>query len=139
MAKPFIYPFLRYEDCPAAIDWLCQAFGFEQHMVVPGEGGAIAHAQLTLGSGMIMLGTGTSPKTRGWRPTGFDGVEQGLYVYVSDVDAQHARAKAAGADIVRPVEPTDYGSREFAAVDPEGYYWSFGTYGPGLDEAAPKA
>ena len=51
-------PGLRYYDAPAAIDWLCRAFGFEKHLVVPGEEeGTIAHAQLRFGNGMIMLGT----------------------------------------------------------------------------------
>jgi uncharacterized glyoxalase superfamily protein PhnB len=134
MSRPFIYPFMRYEKCREAIDWLCEAFGFERMMVVPSEGDSIAHAQLRLGGGMIMLGTGSSPKTRGHRLTSIQGVEQGLYVYVPDIDAHFDWAKLAGATILRNVEPTDYGSREYSAVDPEGYYWSFGTYGPGLDE-----
>ena len=54
---PTIIPTLRYEDAATAIDWLCDAFGFERHRVVPGENGTIADAQLTLGNGMIMLGT----------------------------------------------------------------------------------
>ena len=51
-----IIPTLRYRDAAAAIEWLCLAFGFERHLVVPGDGGTIAHAQLTFGRGMIMLG-----------------------------------------------------------------------------------
>jgi uncharacterized glyoxalase superfamily protein PhnB len=51
-----IIPALRYRNAVAAIDWLCAAFGFERKMVVPGEGGTVAHAELTLGNGMIMLG-----------------------------------------------------------------------------------
>ena len=50
-------PTLRYRDAATMIDWLCDVVGFERHLVVEGEGGAIAHAQLTLGAGMIMLGT----------------------------------------------------------------------------------
>ncbi|MGI9336818.1 MAG: VOC family protein, partial [Gammaproteobacteria bacterium] len=52
-----IIPTLRYRDAPAAIDWLCEAFGFEKHLVVPGANGTIAHAQLVFGNGMIMLGS----------------------------------------------------------------------------------
>jgi uncharacterized glyoxalase superfamily protein PhnB len=48
---------LRYRDAQAAIEWLCRAFGFEKHLVVPGEGGTIAHAELSFGNGMIMLGS----------------------------------------------------------------------------------
>ncbi len=52
-----IIPTLRYRDAARAIDWLCKAFGFRPHLVVPGDGGTIAHAQLVLGNGMIMLGS----------------------------------------------------------------------------------
>jgi uncharacterized glyoxalase superfamily protein PhnB len=48
---------MRYRDAPAAIEWLAKAFGFEKHLVVPGENGTIEHAQLTFGNGMIMLGS----------------------------------------------------------------------------------
>src|SRR3546814_7102793 len=58
--SPSMIPALRYRDAPAAIDFLCRAFGFSRHLVVPGEAaGTVAHAQLTLGSGMIMLGSDT--------------------------------------------------------------------------------
>ena len=53
-----IIPTLRYDDAPAAVDWPCNAFGFEKHLVVPGESGRIAHAQLTYLNRMIMLGSG---------------------------------------------------------------------------------
>lgn len=55
--KATVTPSLRYRNAPAAIDWLCQTFGFEKQLVVPGENGAIAHAQLSFGNGMIMLGS----------------------------------------------------------------------------------
>ena len=47
---------LRYRDAPAAIEWLCNTFDFEKHLVVPNEDGTIAHAQLSFGNGMVMLG-----------------------------------------------------------------------------------
>jgi uncharacterized glyoxalase superfamily protein PhnB len=52
-----VIPAMRYRDAATAIEWLCEAFGFEKRLVVPGENGGIAHAQLTFGSGMIMLGS----------------------------------------------------------------------------------
>jgi uncharacterized glyoxalase superfamily protein PhnB len=57
-------------------------------------------------------------------------VSQGIYVAVEDPDAQHDRAKAAGARIIWELQDTDYGSRDYTALDPEGYVWSFGTYRP---------
>jgi uncharacterized glyoxalase superfamily protein PhnB len=130
-----IIPGLRYQDAPKAIDWLCRAFGFERQLVVPGEGGSIAHAQLRFGNGMIMLGSA------GKHGGGYDelvkppaqagGVSTlGLYVIVDDVDAHHARAVAAGAEIVLPVTDQDYGGRDYTCRDLEGNVWSFGSYDP---------
>jgi len=53
--KATVIPCLRYRDAPAAIEWLCRAFGFEKHLVVPNQDGTIAHAQLSFGAGMVML------------------------------------------------------------------------------------
>ena len=55
--RPNIFPCLRYEDAPAAIEWLVRAFGFEKHLVVPNPDGTIAHAELKLGPGVVMLGS----------------------------------------------------------------------------------
>jgi len=60
-----IIPALRYRNAGAAIDWLCKAFGFEKKMVVPAEGGRVAHAELVLGNGMIMLGD-AEPSMDAW-------------------------------------------------------------------------
>jgi uncharacterized glyoxalase superfamily protein PhnB len=122
---PNIYPCLRYKDAPAAIAWLEKAFGFKRHVVYDGPDGSVAHAQMTYGAGMIMLG---SAKDDFIKDAGV-GV-QCLYVAVADPDAHHARAKAAGAKIVRALNDTDYGSREYCALDVEGHFWSFGTYWP---------
>ena len=127
-----VIPTMRYRDAPKMIDWLCKAFGFEKHFVVPGDGGTIAHAQLTFGNGMIMCG---SAREDDWgtlvKPVADVGTTTGAaYVVVHDVDAHYACAKAAGAQIVRELENTPYGSREYAARDPEGQVWDFGTYDP---------
>jgi uncharacterized glyoxalase superfamily protein PhnB len=128
-----IIPTLRYRDAAAAIEWLCRAFGFEKRLVVPGEGNTIAHAQLTLGNGMIMLGTarddefGKLQKT----PAQVGGVgTQSSYIIVPDADAHHARAVAAGADVVYALRDEDYGGRGYSCLDPEGHLWNFGTYDP---------
>lgn len=132
-AHPTVIPTLRYRDAASAIDWLCDAFGFERHLVVPGEGGTVAHAQLLCGNGMIMLGSarddefGRLQKT----PAEVGGVgTQSPYVIVPDADAHYERAKAAGAVIVYDIRDEDYGGRGYSCRDPEGHLWSFGTYDP---------
>jgi uncharacterized glyoxalase superfamily protein PhnB len=128
-----IMPALRYHDAPAAIEWLCNVIGFERHAIFPGDNGTIAHAELTLDGGMIMLGSERDDEYgRGFKsPGALGGVEtRSAYIVVPDADAVYARATAAGATIVRPMEDTHYGSREFGMKDPEGHSWSVGTYDP---------
>jgi uncharacterized glyoxalase superfamily protein PhnB len=128
-----IMPAMRYRDANAAIDWLCNVFGFQRHAVYPGPNNTVGHAELTLGGGMIMLGSGKddehsrrfkSPSDLGDQET------RSVYIVVTDVDAVYARAKNAGGKIVRELQNTDYGSREFSVQDPEGHSWSVGTYDP---------
>lgn len=128
-----VIPGYRYRNAPAAIDWLSKVFGFERHAVYEGENGTIAHAELTLGGGMIMLGSGKDDEFgRGFKPPDeLGGIETcSCYIVVQDADAAYARAVSAGAVIVRPLQETPYGSREFAVKDPEGHSWSAGTYDP---------
>lgn len=127
-----VIPALQYQDARAAIDFLCTAFGFEKKAVYEGEGGTIAHAELTLGNGMIMLGS-VNESAYGKllkRPCDAGGVTMVVYAIVDDVDAHFARAKAAGAVIAREPVTQDYGGRDYIAKDPEGHVWTFGSYDP---------
>ena len=135
--KSTVVPCLRYRDAPAAIEWLCRAFGFEKHLVVPGPNGTIAHAQLSFGNGMVMLGSvvdsdfGQLMK----QPDEIGGTEtQTPYVIVSDADAVYSSAKAAGAKIVIDIKDEDYGGRGFSCCDREGHLWNIGTYDPWVSE-----
>ncbi len=129
MSNSLIIPCLRYRDAAAAIDWLCSAFGFEKQVAYPNPDGSIAHAQLTLDGGMVMLGSvGKVPTEWGKlirQPDELGGVEtQSAYVCVHDADTVYARAKAAGAAIVIDIKDEDYGGRGFSCRDPEGHLWS---------------
>ena len=122
-----IYPALRYHDARAAIDWLGEAFGFTEKEVHAGEGDAIAHAELNLpGGGIVMLSSEPDEPDRWGKRAGLGW----LYAATDDVDALHDRAVAAGAEVVMELTDTDYGSRDFSVRDPEGNVWSFGTYAP---------
>ena len=76
---------------------------------------------------MVMLSTERDDDDRGY---GKHAGQAWVYIVVDDPDAHHARAKAAGATIIRELEDQDYGSRDYSARDPEGNIWSFGTYDP---------
>ncbi len=125
-----IFPALRYSDAAGAIDWLSRAFGFERHAVYDNPDGTVAHAELRLGDGMIMLGTARDDDMKIKSPRQLGASTQAIYVVVEDPDAHFARAKAAGAEIVRGLTDQDYGSREYSCRDIEGHVWSFGTYAP---------
>lgn len=125
-----LFPFLRYADAPAAIEWLCHTFGFVEGLNVPGPGGIVAHAELSLGSGVVMVGS-MKDDTLGMKtPRELGAVNGGIYVFVEDVDAHYDRARGAGAEIVRELAETDHGSREYVARDLEDHLWGFGTYRP---------
>jgi len=119
---PTVWPTLRANDARALIDFLVGAFGFVE-IAAHGDGDLIHHAEVAWPEGGgIMLG---SHRDDDWKisPGTF-----GCYVVTADPDGLHARAKAAGAEIVQELTDTDYGSRGFAARDPEGNLYSFGTY-----------
>jgi uncharacterized glyoxalase superfamily protein PhnB len=130
MSEQTIFPTLRYRDAPAAIDWLGRAFGFEPRMVVDGPEGTVAHAELTYDGAMIMLGTARPPEADAYSKAAPPPGSSSMYVVIADPDAHHERAVAAGADVVRAPQDTDYGAREYTARDLEGNVWSFGTYQP---------
>jgi uncharacterized glyoxalase superfamily protein PhnB len=133
MQKSAVISCLRYRDAPAAIDWLVRVFGFEKNLIVPNNKGGIAHAQLSLGGGMIMLSSvADTPFGRHMKqPDEVGGIEtQSAYLVVTDADKIHARAVAAGSKIVVAIKDEDYGGRGFACLDPEGHLWSIGSYDP---------
>jgi uncharacterized glyoxalase superfamily protein PhnB len=127
-----IIPTLRYADAPRMIGWLCDTFGFGRHMVVEDGQGGIAHAQLTLGNGMIMLGSARDdPFGKVQRtPGALGGTTQSPYIVVPDADLVYRSARSAGAEIVVEIKDEDYGGRGFSCRDPEGHLWNFGTYDP---------
>jgi uncharacterized glyoxalase superfamily protein PhnB len=123
---PQVWPTLRARDARGLIRFLVDAFGFEE-TVVYGDGDHVNHAQLSWPpGGGVMLGSVREDSDHdAWpvQPGSF-----GAYVVTDDPDAVFARATAAGAEIISGLHETDYGSRDFAARDPEGNRWSFGTY-----------
>lgn len=127
-----IHPVLCYDRAHDAIDWLCRAFGFTRGDAHEDDG-RVTHAELHLDAATIGL-SGTRPPdpSNVWTTT-----RDGLYVSAEDVDALHARAVAAGGEVVMPLTDTHYGSRDFAVRDPDGHLWGFGTYTMGTPPERP--
>jgi uncharacterized glyoxalase superfamily protein PhnB len=130
MSTQNIFPALRYRDADTALNWLAEAFGAEPRDVYRDQQGRIHHAEVKLGDGMIMFGSCDEHGFLGGsRPDPRAGTIS-LYIAVDDPDALYTRAAQAGAEVVRELTDTDYGSREFSVRDPECNLWSFGTYNP---------
>ncbi len=117
------------------IDWLCEAFGFEIRLRVEGEGGQVVHGEVVYGDGLFMVSPeGYGPKARFGTdfksPLNAHCNTQNMMVYVDDVDAHCAHARAKGATIVDEPSNHDYGEdywmdRSYGASDPEGHLWWF--------------
>jgi PhnB protein len=119
---PRVSPYLLYEDAAAAVDYLQRTFGFELRRSEIGGAGR-THYEVLLGEdGLVMLGQAgegfASPRTLGSFPPSM------IHVYVDDVEALHARAMEAGAEIAA-LELSPAGDRRFTATDPEGQIWVF--------------
>ena len=126
-----IFPILRYNDARGAIRWLCEAFGFTQIFCVPESGPFVRHAQLKLGTNLVMVGS-VRPDEGIASPKTLSAATQVLNVYVEDPDVHYQTAQRAGAKILHPPKDTDFGSREYHVLDLEGHPWAFSTYRPNV-------
>jgi uncharacterized glyoxalase superfamily protein PhnB len=131
---PTVIPMLAYEDGIAALDWLARAFGFRERTRLIGPDGRLSHGEMEAGDGLIMLASPTpdyqGPKhhrevcdqAKQWSTVPW--VIDGVLVYVDNLEAHFARAKAAGAPILTEIE-TDAPGHRYRAEDLEGHRWFF--------------
>jgi uncharacterized glyoxalase superfamily protein PhnB len=128
---PRISTAIYYDEAAAAIDWLCNAFGFEVRLKVEGEGGRIEHSELTYGDGLIMVAEAKGKFAQVRSPGQVAGANtQNMMVYVDDVEAHCKRAREAGARIVTEPKTSDYGEdywtdRSYECEDVGGHHWWF--------------
>lgn len=133
MSSPDVIPMFAYEDGIAALEWLARAFGFTEVARMCDSEGRLSHGEMLVGNGRIMLATTShyqSPKThrahceaaKRWSDVPW--VVDGALVYVEDIDAHFARAKAAGARILTELED-GFPGRRYRAEDLEGHRWMF--------------
>jgi uncharacterized glyoxalase superfamily protein PhnB len=126
-----IIPTLRYRNAHGAIALLRDALGFDVVMVVEGEGTIVEHAQLTHGSGMVMVSSIRDTEFARAADGGRDPAGAGnTYIVVEDPYAHAQHARAHGATIIMEPEEQDYGGSAYVAKDFEGNIWSFGSYDP---------
>ena len=119
-----VFPYLAYEDAPAAVEWLCRVFDFEPVDVQTIPDGRIVHAALSLQGAQVMLASLFEGGGYG-SPQGIAALPSHVLIHVDDVEAHYRQAQAQGAAI--RYKPTDqpWGGRLYEATDPEGHRWAF--------------
>ena len=131
---PQVTPYLVVDGAAAAIDFYTKVLGATERMRMPGPGDTVGHAELQLGSGMIMLAD-EFPDMGAKGPKAFGGSPVTISVYVEDVDDVFGRAMAAGATEVRPVTDQFYGDRSGQFDDPFGHRWSVASH---VEDVSPE-
>ena len=116
-----VVPVLVYEEVDKAIEWLCRAFGFTERLRAAGPGGRVAHAQLSIGDGDLMIGASGAE----FRPPRPNEVHQYVLVRVQDVDGHFNHAKRSGARIVHSPKSMPFGERVYTVEDLAGHRWTF--------------
>ncbi len=119
-----VVPQLSYDDAPAAIEFLCRAFGFEEDYRLEMPGGSIGHAELHCNGARIALASHWPEGGLG-SPRSLPHLHACYMLYVDDVDAHYERAKAEGAEIIQEPEDQFFGDRTYRAHDLEGHRWWF--------------
>ena len=122
-----VSPYLYYEDAGAAMDWLIEAFGFEEDMRMKNDKGRVEHGQLKAGDGIVMMGEPMGPQ----QPP----MPSMLYLYVKDVDAAYQRAVKAGGTSVQGPANQFYGDRNAMVKDSSGNIWGIATH---VEDIAPE-
>ena len=121
-----IIPYLAYEDAPAALTFLRDAFGFEERFRMDMQDGRIGHAEVTLGDSVLFLAS-LWKEVGNMSPKDLPGIHCQIYCCVDDVDAHFRRARDAGATVINEPEDQGHGERTYRAMDFEGHRWIFGS------------
>lgn len=122
-----VTPYLIVRDAARMLDFYKQAFGATEVLRLPAPGGKIGHAEIKIGEGMVMLAD-ESPEMGHKSPQTLGGAPVGMMFYVTDVDAQFAKAIAAGATVKEPLKDQFYGDRSGTLTDPSGHVWTIATH-----------
>jgi PhnB protein len=122
-----VTPYLIVRDAARMLDFYKKAFGATEVMRLPAPGGRVGHAEIKIGAGMVMLAD-ESPEMGHKAPQTLGGTPVSLMFYVADVDAQFAKALAAGATVQHAIKDQFYGDRSGTLVDPSGHIWTIATH-----------
>jgi PhnB protein len=119
-----IIPYLAYEDAPAALTFLRDAFGFEERFRLAMDDGRIGHAEVALGDSVLFLAS-LWKQVGNMSPKDLPGIHCQIYCRVDDVDRHFLRARDAGATVINEPADQGHGERTYRALDLEGHRWIF--------------
>jgi PhnB protein len=122
-----VTPYLIVRDASRMLEFYKQAFGATEVLRLPAPGGRIGHAEIKIGKGMVMLAD-ESPEMGHKSPQTLGGTAVTMMFYVEDVDAQFAKAIAAGGTVKHPLKDQFYGDRSGTITDPSGHIWTIATH-----------
>ena len=129
-----VTPYLYERNAAEAIDFYKAVFGAVEILRMPGPGGKIMHAEISIGDSRVMLAD-ENPQMNALGPLSVGGAASSFYVYVEDVDSVVRKAEAEGATLTRPVKDQFYGDRSGSFADPFGYTWSVATH---IEDVSPE-
>lgn len=116
-------PYLVVSNGTEALDWYQKAFGAKVFSTVPGPGGKVMHAGLTIGQSQLFL-SDAFPGSDITPPTSIGGTTVNLHLQVRDADKVWQRATQAGAKVAMPLEDQFWGDRYGKLTDPFGHSWA---------------
>ncbi len=122
-----VTPYLIIRGAARALDFYKKAFGATELMRFPAPGGKIGHAEMKIGDSVVMMAD-ESPEMGHNSPQTLDGTPVSMLFYVADVDAQFAKALAAGGVVKQPLKDQFYGERSGTIMDPFGHVWTIATH-----------
>lgn len=125
-----IIPLLKYDDAPAAIEWICRHLGFSVRLLVEGDDRHVAHAQLQRGDSVVMVSSTSTGEPSLASPRALGGSAVVIYVVDPEVEPLYAVLSRTGVEVLGPFERDPHGIGRFQVRDIEGHIWSFSDYSP---------
>lgn len=131
---PRVMAYLALDGAADAIEFYKKIFGATERMRMPGPDGKLGHAEIQIGDSMVMLAD-TAPDIDFVDPRKLGGTPVVMTVYVTDTDAVHQAALAAGAKETSAPEDKFYGDRASQFDDPWGHRWNVMTH---IEDVSPE-
>jgi uncharacterized glyoxalase superfamily protein PhnB len=113
-----IIPELAYKDVAAATAWLCNTFGFKEHLRIGDH-----RRQLVFGDESIIVTALSGEQISQTSPTPL--LTHSLMVRVPDVDGHYEHVQQSGANILSEPETYPFGERQYTVEDLGGHVWTF--------------